>query len=96
VRSTSLPFLPVNVYYAWQSSLFDDNFYTAIQNSTSYLNALGQSEGQNLDDGFVYGNYAIFSTPLSSIYKDNVDRLKAIKQQVDPSNVMDLAGGWKF
>jgi hypothetical protein len=91
-----LPFLPVNVYYAWQLSEFDDNFHSTIRESVSYLKNVGKSQGQNLDDGFVYGNYAIFDTPLSSIYKGNVDRLEAINKQVDPKNVMGLAGGWKF
>jgi len=37
-----------------------------------------------------------FNTPLGSIYGENVSRLKAIKAAVDPTNIMGLAGGFKF
>ncbi|KAG0693487.1 hypothetical protein DFH29DRAFT_1007238, partial [Suillus ampliporus] len=47
-------------------------------------------------DAALYGNYAIFDTPLSNIYGKNVPRLQALQDAVDPTNVMGLAGGFKF
>ncbi|KAF9225356.1 FAD-binding domain-containing protein [Gyrodon lividus] len=44
----------------------------------------------------LYGNYAIIGTPVEDIYGDSLPRLRKIKEEVDPGNVMGLAGGWKF
>ncbi|KAH9168083.1 hypothetical protein EDB89DRAFT_1994255 [Lactarius sanguifluus] len=41
-------------------------------------------------------NYALFDTPLEDIYGANLPRLRAIKQAVDPKDVMCLAGGFKL
>jgi len=52
--------------------------------------------GQDIETASLYTNYAIFDTPLERMYGDNVQSLRAIKQEVDPNNVMALAGGFKF
>jgi len=52
--------------------------------------------GQDIKTASLYTNYAIFDTPLERMYGDNVQSLRAIKQEVDPNNVMALAGGFKF
>ncbi|KAJ7021641.1 hypothetical protein C8F04DRAFT_966027, partial [Mycena alexandri] len=48
-----------------------------------------------LQEAPLYPNYALFSSPAERIYESNLPRLKTIKAQVDPQNVMGLAGGWK-
>lgn len=68
----------------------------AIRDSAAHLRQLAIAGGQDIANASSYGNYAIFDTPLSSIYGDNVARLQAIKAAVDPTNVMGLAGGFKF
>jgi FAD/FMN-containing dehydrogenase len=64
---------------------------TAARQSASTLSA--QS---GVSDAARYPNYAIYDTPLESIYGDNLPRLRSLKAQVDPNNVMGLAGGFKF
>ncbi|KAF9009152.1 FAD-binding domain-containing protein [Hymenopellis radicata] len=49
-----------------------------------------------IQDVALYPNYALFDTPPSRIFGDNVERLKAIKARVDPHDVMGLAGGFKL
>lgn len=44
----------------------------------------------------LYGNYALADIPLEAMYGMNVERLRRIKKEVDPENVMGLAGGFKF
>jgi len=44
----------------------------------------------------LYGNYVNAKTPLVDIYGENLPKLQALKAEVDPENVMGLAGGFKF
>jgi hypothetical protein len=54
------------------------------------------AEGQDIEGAPLYGNYAIYDTPVEKLYGDNLARLRKIKFLVDPLNVMGLAGGWKI
>ena len=77
--------------------MFDDIMHDSIRQSTKYLENLAVSQGQaSVDTASPYHNYAIFDTPVSRIYGDNLSRLRSIKAKVDPSNVMGLAGGFKI
>lgn len=44
----------------------------------------------------LYGNDVNFRTPLVDIYEENLLALQALKAGIDPENVMNLAGGFKF
>ena len=44
----------------------------------------------------VYVIYALFDTPLKDMYGGNVPKLREIKAEVDPGDVMGLAGGLKL
>ncbi|KAF5327622.1 hypothetical protein D9619_004635 [Psilocybe cf. subviscida] len=102
-RSTAFPpvrsmgLLPLNLYYAYALPVFDNDFYNAIKTSANtILQAAIAEGGSSLVDAPVYGNYAIFDTPLESIYGSNLPLLTKLKEAVDPTNIMGLAGGWKF
>jgi hypothetical protein len=82
--------------YEWELSSSDTTYQNAARQSTAYLTSLAQSEGQNLADASLYGNYAIYDTPVERIYGQNLPALRSIKAQVDPYNVMGLTGGFKF
>ncbi|KIJ22107.1 hypothetical protein PAXINDRAFT_165385 [Paxillus involutus ATCC 200175] len=82
---------PLKIYYSWANETSDDSMQTAARQSASTLSA--QS---GVSDAARYPNYAIYDTPLESIYGDNLPRLRSLKAQVDPNNVMGLAGGFKF
>ena len=93
----SKAYLPTNLYFAWLFEADDKIMHDAITQSAAQLTAVAKKDGQNIDDAALYGNYAIYDTPVERIYgSDNLNRLKAIKTQYDPNNVMGLAGGWKF
>lgn len=68
----------------------------AARQSAEQLVRVATSEGQNIADAPLYGNYAIADTPLERIFGDNLAPLQATKQKYDPDNVMGLAGGWKL
>ena len=88
--------LPLNIYYAYTDAGQDETFWDAARQSAAQLTAVAVGEGQDVADATLYGNYAIFDTPLERIFGDNVDALKALKAKYDPEGVMALAGGWKF
>ncbi|KAA1474543.1 FAD-binding domain-containing protein [Dentipellis sp. KUC8613] len=88
--------LPLNLYFAWGSSLADGDMHQAIIQSADRIRAAAVAEGQDVADAVVYGNYALYDASLQSIYGNNVDRLKSIKATYDPTNVMGLAGGFRF
>ncbi|EPQ50806.1 FAD dependent oxidoreductase [Gloeophyllum trabeum ATCC 11539] len=94
--SRAQPLLPLNLYFAYTDALQDQRFYDAIRQTAATIKAKAVSLGQAVADAPMYGNYAIFSTPLETIYGEQLPRLRSIKQRYDPGNVMALAGGWKI
>ena len=68
----------------------------AVRKSAATLESAGIQDGQDLKNAAAYVNYAITGTPLKKIYGGNVPRLREIREEYDPEDVMGLAGGWKF
>ena len=93
-RSRAL--FPTNIYFAWTSSSKDIEVASALSQSTNTIRSAAIAEGQSIADVSLYGNYALFGTPVQALYGTNLPRLKSIRSKVDPSNVMALAGGFKF
>lgn len=88
--------MPTNLYFAWTLPTSDKIIQDAVRESTRVLEQVASQLGERDAAASVYSNYAIFDTPLQDIYGGKVARLKAIKANVDPQNVMGLAGGFKF
>ena len=85
------------VYFAWEDPLYDNEFVAAIEESANRLSAIAKAEGLLMDDPpAVYTNYANAETPLDDIYGENLPRLRALKAKIDPKNIMDLSGGFRF
>lgn len=90
------PFQPINIFFSWTNAAFDNEYHEAMRTTTKVIYDAAKAEGQDLTNTLVYPNYAIFDTPLSTIYGSSLPKLRTIKCLVDPQNVMGLAGGWKF
>ncbi|GAC94540.1 hypothetical protein PHSY_002112 [Pseudozyma hubeiensis SY62] len=88
--------LPLNLYFAWNNPADDAFWQKAIKDSAAKITALAKSEGQNLDDKYLYPNYAAAFTPSSQIYGPNLGRLSALKKQYDPQGVTDLTTYFPF
>ncbi|KAG6337360.1 hypothetical protein ID866_1733 [Astraeus odoratus] len=87
---------PLNIWFGWTDSGADELMQNGIRTSAATLFKKAIELGQNIEGAPLYNNYAIFDTPLESIYGDNVETLRRIKERVDPNNVMGLSGGFKF
>lgn len=52
-------------------------------------------EGIYRDSFVAYSNYALADTSAEELYgATNAARLRAIRDQIDPDRIMDLAGGY--
>jgi len=88
---------PLIVWFGWENSLYDDEFVTAVEESVNHLAAVARAEGLLIDDPPVlYGGGVNAETPLVDIYGENLPRLRALQDMIDPDNVMGLSGGFKF
>lgn len=67
-----------------------------MEESASRLSAIAQTEGLLADPSALYGNYVDANTPLVEIYGENLPKLQSLKAEIDPNNIMGLAGGFKF
>ncbi|KAJ7734465.1 hypothetical protein B0H16DRAFT_1577893 [Mycena metata] len=94
--ASSPGYLPINLNFAWTPASSDATFISALKASADHLTNVALSAGQAVAQAPLYNNYALADTPMERMYGGNLARLQAIKAQVDPTNVMGLAGGWKF
>jgi hypothetical protein len=68
----------------------------AMRRSAAALVEAGIKDGQDLKNAAPYVNYALFGTPLETMYGEHLERLRGIRKKYDPEDVMGFAGGWKF
>ncbi|KAL0951020.1 hypothetical protein HGRIS_007761 [Hohenbuehelia grisea] len=87
---------PFFLYFAWTIAGNDAHIRDAIEQSARRITDVARADGQDIDSGAIYPNYAPPGTPLEEMYDSNLGRLRALRAVVDPDRVMDLCGGWKF
>jgi hypothetical protein len=87
---------PTVVIYAWTNVSLDDTIFSAMRKHSDALHNAALADGQNVSHAAVYADYALFDTPLKDMYGANVPRLRKIRAEIDPEDVMGLAGGFKF
>ena len=69
---------------------------SAMRKHSGALHDTALADGQNVSQAAVYPDYALFDTPLDDMYEANVLRLREIRAEIDPEDIMGLAGGFKF
>ena len=85
----------MNLYFAWAPSTQDAWWYARIRQSVATLKQVAVEEGIYSNSLASYPNYAITGTPINEMYGSaNAARLHQIRDQVDPTRIMDLAGGF--
>ena len=92
----SLAVLPSSITFFWTNASAEGHMADALRLSAASLVEAGIKDGQDLKKAAPYINYALFGTPLEKMYGQNLKRLREIRVEYDPKDVMGLAGGWKF
>ncbi|KAI0251535.1 FAD-binding domain-containing protein [Lactifluus subvellereus] len=92
----SRPVFPSGICYGWTDESVDKHMADAMHRSVASMLAAGIKDGQDLTNAAPYVNYALFGTPLERIYGGQLKRLREIRRQYDPEDIMGLTGGWKF
>ena len=92
----SLAVFPSSIYLGWTNASADGYMADAMRLSAASLVEAGIKDGQALKNAAPYVNYALFGTPLETMYGQHLERLREIREEYDPKDVMGLAGGWKF
>ncbi|KAH9177798.1 FAD-binding domain-containing protein [Lactarius sanguifluus] len=87
---------PGIVIYQWSNASLDATMARALRQNTDEARAAVLADGQNVSHAATYVNYALFDTPLKDMYGASVARLQKIRAEIDPEDVMGLAGGFKF
>ncbi|KAK3301730.1 uncharacterized protein B0T15DRAFT_423539 [Chaetomium strumarium] len=89
--------LPLNWNFAWTNPAEDEWWYARIRQSVETLKQVASEEGIYNDTFAEYSNYALSDTTAQALYGPrNARRLQAIRNQIDPDRVMDLAGGFEI
>jgi FAD/FMN-containing dehydrogenase len=87
----------MNIAFMWVDPTYDADFLAAVNEAADRFRRIVASEqGALYENSPRYNNYAIYETPLSSIYGENLRALQKLKKRYDPKRVMNLAGGWKL
>ena len=87
----------MGIVFVWENSTHDADFLAGITETAARLRSLVVHEqGAVYENSPRYDNYAIYGTPLASIYGENLPVLEKLKKKYDPKGVMNLTGGWKL
>ncbi|KAI0260019.1 hypothetical protein BC834DRAFT_1044925 [Gloeopeniophorella convolvens] len=92
----SFALFPTAVEYLWSNASLDGTMAQELRESSDTIHAAALAEGQNVSHAAPYINYALFDTSVEDLYGENLPRLRAIKKEIDPEDVMGLAGGFKI
>ena len=87
---------PSVISYLWTDASLDATMASALRKHTDQARAAVLADRQDISGAAVYVNYALFGTPLEDMYGANVPKLRKIRAEIDPEDVMGLAGGFKF
>jgi len=87
----------MNIFFEWENPAYDADYLAAItETATRLRNLVVKEQGSSYENSPRYNNYAVYDTPLTSIYGENLPVLQRLKKKYDPKGVMNLAGGWKL
>ena len=96
--ASSNPTYPLLIQFGWQLLSDDELFINELKATSDVLLQLALADGQDVGGckQILYPNYAEKETPLTQLYGKNLPKLRKIRREWDPKDVMYLTGGFKF
>jgi hypothetical protein len=91
------PYFIINFNAAWNSKEDEPKFHEVIKGIIATLKA--EAKRRNLDDDFVYLNYASeYQDPIGSYGAKNKERLRSVSRKYDPTQAFQYLqpGGFKL
>lgn len=87
--------MQLNLYFSWIEEDDDDFWISTLQSVYDELKGVAMAEGIYNDNAVLYPNYAPQDATAEQLYSPSgAARLRSIRQSVDPTRIMDLAGGF--
>ena len=95
-HKASEPSGPLLVYFKWRNEK-DDAFWLGKLNETlDTLQKFALEAGLTTKKAAYYNNLCLETMPARKIYRGNMDWLKDVKAEYDPTDVMGLAGAHRI
>ncbi|KAF7441303.1 hypothetical protein PC9H_001652 [Pleurotus ostreatus] len=88
--------VPLSAYFLWEGQENDEFWSVRMQTTLNNIKAVARREGYIYEDSPEYPTLAFGTTNAEEIYRENLDKLVAIRKKYDPDNVMGLTGGFKI
>ncbi|KAL1740066.1 hypothetical protein HDZ31DRAFT_77155 [Schizophyllum fasciatum] len=93
-RKTAL--LPTALGISWKSTSADAQAHDLIRElGYAMSDYASKVDGQDLSEAYVYPNYALADEPLEAMYGASLAKMREVRERVDPTRLMALAGGFK-
>ncbi|KAI5824942.1 FAD-binding domain-containing protein [Schizophyllum commune Tattone D] len=88
--------LPTAIGVGWSSPFLDDQGMEVIRDLGDALSAYASDvDGQDLSGYYIYPNYALADVRMEDMYGENLEKMREVRERVDPTRLMALAGGFK-
>ena len=84
------------MFNGWTDASDDELILQLSDESAAYMTQFIMNAGQDTSNALICPNNVPGDQPLVSMYGSALSRLHSIRTAVDPTNVMDLTGGWRF
>ncbi|KAF8187899.1 hypothetical protein K438DRAFT_1722721 [Mycena galopus ATCC 62051] len=87
-------FGPLVGWFEWSGKDKDEYWLKEIAKALEELHRVALEEKCTTEDLPVYLNITLEDTSVKAIYRDHYEKLKRLRRQCDPNNVMGLAAGF--
>jgi hypothetical protein len=91
------PHGPLLVYFLWEGEENDKVWIDQMTKALEHIRRVALSEKCTTESAAVYYNTTLADvTSVQDIYRDNLRKLRLLRKQYDPSDVMANAGGFRI
>ncbi|KAL1713972.1 hypothetical protein EV715DRAFT_276935 [Schizophyllum commune] len=88
--------LPTAIAVGWTSPSLDAKGMQVTKDLGEALSAYASDvDGQDLSGYYIYPNYALADVRVEDMYGENLEKMREVRERVDPNRLMALAGGFK-